>query len=94
MWNLRTIKLNMKLKYVLDETGAHMIFPGYVEHDTAARLMTSRTGCEIVGAGFIDLMDGEVVCTGHSQSLRKPSRGWEDAEMIANRLGLKNGMVK
>lgn len=77
-----------KLKYIVDAIGGFAIFPPYVNHDTVGALM-SKAGIPPVGAGFIDIFDGEVQCYGESVSLRIKSRGEEDSKEIAKKLDLK-----
>jgi len=77
-----------KLKYVVDECDGFAIFPPYVNHDDVARLMALR-GFPVVGAGFIEIFDGEVHCYGKSQSLKMASRGSLDDTVIAKHLDLE-----
>lgn len=79
----------MKLKYIIDEANGFSIFPPYVDHDVAARPMQAR-GFSIVGAGFIEIFNGEVTCYGKSQSLQINSRGSVDSEIIAYSFDLKS----
>lgn len=78
----------MKLKYIIDDLDGFAIFVDYVQHDMVAKPFLSHTG-PIVGAGFIEIMDGEVFCYGESVSLRVKSRGVVDAAIIAHKLDLK-----
>jgi hypothetical protein len=77
-----------KLKYIIDVIGGFAIFPSYIDHDTVGNLMTKR-GIDPVGAGFVDVFDGEVQCYGESVSMRMKSRGDEDSKVIAKLLDLK-----
>ena len=77
----------MKLKYVVDEMGGCAVFTGYVNHDSIGQAC-GRHRLTIVGAGFIEIIDGIVNCYGESLSLNIKSRGKEDAKCVANTLGL------
>lgn len=79
----------MKLKYIIDELGGFSIFTEYGNHDDVARGFTMKSFTEIVAAGFIEIMDGEVTCYGESISLKIKSRGEFDAEIITQHLNLK-----
>ena len=79
-----------KLKYIIDPSDKFMIFPLTVQHDHAARLMEGNFGPDVVGAGFINFIDGEVFCHGESISLDLKSRGNIDSKIIADSLDLKH----
>ena len=78
----------MKTKYIIDEINGFLIFPEYIQHDMAAKILTCH-GYEILGAGFVDLSGGVVTCYGESISLGIKSRGQEDAEILARKLKLE-----
>lgn len=78
----------MKLKYVVDELGEFAIFSEYVKHSDVANQFRHT---EIVGAGFVEIFDGEVTCYGESTSLKIKSRGEKDATLIAHKFNLNVG---
>lgn len=77
------------MKYIIDELNMFVIFPKHINHDDMARLHCKPIGCSIVGAGFIEIIDGIVSCYGKSISLNIKSRGHFDSEIIAYAFDLK-----
>jgi hypothetical protein len=70
----------MNIKYITFNTGSYdsiVIFPKYTKHSEIGILGT------ILGAGFIEVVDGKWVCFGESVSLKTKSRP-EDT-IIANK---------
>ncbi len=60
-----------KFKYVVIDAGGNFngfIFPAWIDHKTFA-LKHHYPNCPVIGAGFISVRDGEVICEGRSTSL-------------------------
>lgn len=75
----------MKIKYITFDTGlieAIIIFPEYVMHRDIG------IQGEILGAGFIEVIDGQWNCYGESISLKVKSRP-EDSKIANNYIGIK-----
>jgi hypothetical protein len=73
------------LKYIINQNDEFMIFSPSVQHIHAGNLLNGNYGGEIIGAGFIDFLDGEVYCYGKSVSLNIKSRGDIDSKIIADK---------
>lgn len=75
----------MKIKYITFDTGlieAIIIFPEYVMHRDIG------IQGEILGAGFIEVIDGQWNCYGESISLKVKSRP-EDSKIANKYIGIK-----
>jgi hypothetical protein len=75
----------MKIKYITFDTGlieAIIIFPEYVMHRDI------DIQGEILGAGFIEVIDGQWNCYGESISLKVKSRP-EDSKIANKYIGIK-----
>jgi hypothetical protein len=83
--------MNTEYKYVVDDMGGCSIFPPYIQHSDVSHLHAKRGLSSIVGAGFLEISDGEVQCFGKAVSLNIRSRGEEDAVIVAEHLGLTVG---
>jgi len=79
-----------KLKYIIDDHDCFMIFSNRVVHSDAACILCRGLDPRptIVGAGFIDLIDGVVFCYGESISLDVKSRKQTDSAIIAKATGM------
>lgn len=76
----------MKIKYITFDNGlidAIVIFPEYVMHSDVGIKGT------ILGAGFIEIVDGKWNCHGNSISLSVASRPDEDSKIANKFIGLK-----
>lgn len=75
----------MKIKYITFDTGlieAIIIFPEYVMHRDIG------IQGKILGAGFIEVIDGQWNCYGESISLKVKSRP-EDSKIANKYIGIK-----
>jgi hypothetical protein len=75
----------MKIKYITFDTGLYdciVIFPAYTKHSEIGSLG------KLLGAGFIEVVDGKWNCYGESVSLDIKSRP-EDTIIANEHIGLK-----
>ena len=67
-----------------EEMESFRLFPDYEQHSNIAK----EIGLDrrILGAGFLHIFDGNLICNGNSSSLGIKSREEKDADIIAQSL--------
>jgi hypothetical protein len=78
------------MKYVMFDSIFPVIWQGPMNH-CDARLLCATTGQSLkpTSAGFVEIVDGRLICSGKSTSLgMKPAP--EDAELLAKYFGVRH----
>ena len=75
-----------KAKYIIHRQYIPIVFPEIINHSDMARNMGWKRE-DIIGAGFVFVVDGSYNCYGESVSLRVECRGVEDDKILNRYLG-------